>query len=137
MGSANVPGYHRAMPEAAALCPDCRTACSLADNYCRECGTFLGTGQQTSLTTHSSSRTLSIVRPSVSAPVKRMATAVVVGSALRIGVGLAGKYLASQGGQKATRAVALPKQGRATVTEPITTAISETVVIRRVWLRRG
>jgi hypothetical protein len=71
--------------------------------------------------------------------VKRMATAVVVGGALRIGVGLAGKYLATQGAQRATRTTGAPRKSRAlsNVAEPITTAVTETVIIRRVWLRRG
>ena len=100
---------------------------------------FLAAVHETALTTNTATRAVSVARPTLPAPVKRMATAVVVGGALRIGVGLAAKYIAAQGAQRANRAVASPRKSRAlaAVAEPPMTAISETVVIRRVWLRRG
>ena len=76
-----------------------------------------------------------------------------VGTALQIGVSLTGKYLARQAGKQALNAVTRPKntgpkQSRPSreVTPakppaiadpyPQAAAISETVVIRRVWIRR-
>jgi hypothetical protein len=81
--------------------------------------------------------------------VKRAATALAIGTALQIGVGLAGKYLAGQAAKSAVTAATTAKpvrRGSRDVTRPAeqrpsepteTTAISETVLIRRVWVRRG
>ena len=130
------------MPDATLACPDCRASYASADNYCRQCGMFL-VGVEDRALTRVEPRALAEVRPGLPAPVKKMATAVVVGSALQIGLGLAGRYLASQGARKVARAaVTRPSKDRkpqalAVQAEPPMTAVSETVVIRRVWLRRG
>lgn len=129
-------------------CPDCATAYELTDNYCRRCGMYLAAARPTtSLTAEHEERALEPVRPGLPVPVKRAATALAIGTALQIGVGLAGKYLAGQAAKGAvTAATAKPvRRGSREVAKPIeqhpaepeTTAISETVLIRRVWLRRG
>lgn len=87
------------------------------------------------------------VRPALPAPVKKAATALAIGTALQIGVGLAGKYLASQGGKQAVTAAARPslrrrknrsKNEERAVSDPLedAAAVSETVLIRRVWVRK-
>ena len=130
------------MPDATLACPDCRASYASADNYCRQCGMFL-VGVEDRALTRVEPRALAEVRPGLPAPVKKMATAVVVGSALQIGLGIVGRYLASQGARKVARAaVAKPSRGNkgqvlAVQAEQPMTAVSETVVIRRVWLRRG
>jgi hypothetical protein len=90
-------------------------------------------------------------RASLPAPVKKAATAMAVGTALQIGVSLTGKYLARQAGKQAINAVARPAKkpqpkpkgrevapARAQEVDPYphAGAVSETVVIRRVWIRR-
>jgi hypothetical protein len=78
-----------------------------------------------------------------------------VGTALQIGVSLTGKYLARQAGKQAvnavvrprgeskgtrnSRAVAKPEPAQAAPVDPYShaAAVSETVVVRRVWIRRG
>lgn len=89
-------------------------------------------------------------RAPLPAPVKKAATAMAVGTALQIGVSLTGKYLARQAGKQAINAVARPSkkpapgrgrevaaaQEAAVDPYPHAAAVSETVVIRRVWIRR-
>jgi hypothetical protein len=90
-------------------------------------------------------------RASLPAPVKKAATAMAVGTALQIGVSLTGKYLARQAGKQALSAVARPAKAKAKPKPsrevapirqqevdpyPHAGAVSETVVIRRVWIRR-
>ena len=89
-------------------------------------------------------------RANLPAPIKKAATAMAVGTALQIGVSLTGKYLARQAGKQAvnavrprapkradtgTRAVA-PQPAQQLDPHPYAAAVSETVVIRRVWIRR-
>ncbi|MCK9518430.1 MAG: hypothetical protein M0R74_05285 [Dehalococcoidia bacterium] len=132
-----------------AACPDCGAAYELTDNYCRRCGMYLAAARpSTSLTAEHQARALEPVRAGLPVPVKRAATALAIGTALQIGVGLAGKYLAGQAAKGAVtsatkQAVARPR-GREVANavdqhpEPSeATAISETVLIRRVWVRRG
>jgi hypothetical protein len=93
-------------------------------------------------------------RATLPAPVKKAAAAMAVGTALQIGVSLTGKYLAKQAGKQAINAVARPKQpapkGRRPSREvavpretapldpyPYAAAVSETVVVRRVWIRKS
>lgn len=124
-------------------CPDCSATCARTDNYCRQCGMFLAAQRGVVLAqTPAASRAIDVSRPALPAPVKKVATAVVIGSALQIGLGLAGKYLASQGAKQGV-AAALAKPANAKKAAAVVqaapqalTAISETVVIRRVFLRR-
>lgn len=92
-------------------------------------------------------------RSSLPAPIKKAATAMAVGTALQIGVSLTGKYLARQAGKQAVNAVRpraagrRPAESRAVAAQqqpsapidphPYASAVSETVVVRRVWIRRS
>ena len=90
-------------------------------------------------------------RTALPAPVRKAATALAIGTALQIGVGLAGRYVASQAARQATKAAVSGVSGprrkpardespsRAVSSDPIqdAVAVSETVMIRRVWIRRG
>jgi hypothetical protein len=127
-------------------CPDCRTEFEVADNYCRQCGMYLvALRPAVPARTAQESRALEPVRPGLPAPVKKAATALAIGTALQIGVGLAGRYLAGQAARQAANAVAgsaVRKPARANGRRPVANddqpvAISETVIIRRVWLRRS
>ncbi|MGE5596980.1 MAG: hypothetical protein ACM3S1_13230 [Hyphomicrobiales bacterium] len=140
------------MTEATAMtCPDCGTAYEPTDNYCRRCGMYLAAVRPTApATVGAESRAVEPVRPGLPAPVKKAATALAIGTALQIGVGLAGKYLAAQSAPQAVnagqRAATKPRRkGRdaareeTAVADPAAdaAAVSETVLIRRVWIRRG
>lgn len=85
------------------------------------------------------------------APVRRAAAALAIGTALQIGVGLAGRYVASQAARQVTRAAVngaassrrkpvrnqTPSQAVTTDPNRDAVAVSETVMIRRVWIRRS
>jgi hypothetical protein len=76
-----------------------------------------------------------------------VATAVAIGAALQLGAGAAGKFLLRQAGKQAVRSLK-PSSGKSNkpaavsraVDDPapqgVVAAISETVLIRRVWIRR-
>ena len=137
-------------------CPDCQAGYQPDDNYCRQCGMFLAALRNTAIV--AAAAPLPAVRESrqrapLPAPVKKAATALAVGTALQIGVSLTGKYLARQAGKQALNAVTnRPRRGKeprsgparevtvapqqAVDPYPHAAAVSETVVIRRVWLRR-
>jgi hypothetical protein len=126
-------------------CPDCGDSYSLSDNYCRRCGMYLAAVQPVTAVVTREERALEVQRPALPAPVKRAATAVAIGAALQLGLGLAGRYLAAQAGQKAVRA-ALPtnpvRARQRDVPAPAddqdnggVSALSETVFIRRIWVR--
>jgi len=137
-------------------CPDCQADYQPDDNYCRQCGMFLTAIRDTAIVAAPAAALP--VRPerqraALPAPVKKAATAMAVGTALQIGVSLTGKYLARQAGKKAlnavtgkprasgrrnaaSREVTVPAQAAAVDPFPHAGAVSETVVIRRVWIRR-
>jgi hypothetical protein len=134
----------------ALACPDCSATYALSDNYCRQCGMYLAAVRGTTTLATRAEHSLEPARPGLPAPVRRAATAVAVGAALQVGLGLASRYIAAQAGQKAARAVASSAQARgrgrravAKRDEPAAgaldgvTAVSETVLIRRVWVRSG
>ncbi len=90
-------------------------------------------------------------RATLPAPVKKAVTAVAIGTALQVGMSLTGKYLARQAAKQAVGAVrgrANGKPGRPRsreVAPPVeqdpdeyadAAVVSETVLIRRVWIRR-
>jgi hypothetical protein len=138
----------RDMEIEALVCPDCSATYALSDNYCRQCGMYLAAVRGTTTLTTRTEHALEPVRPGLPAPVRRAATAVAVGAALQVGLGLASRYIAAQAGQKAARAAitsAQPRGRRAVARrdEPAggsmdgVTAVSETVLIRRVWVRSG
>ena len=86
-------------------------------------------------------------RSSLPAPVKKAATALAIGTALQIGVNLAGRYLAGQATRQAAnavrpRAVSRRKPAAQQSRDLIdpgqdTVSVSETVMVRRVWIRRN
>ena len=83
-------------------------------------------------------------RPGMPAPMRKAATALAIGTALQVGVTLAGKYLASQAARGASEAVQSaqpPARRRVERRQPDpeierAAAVSETVIIRREWIRR-
>ncbi|HEX6032418.1 MAG TPA: hypothetical protein VFY90_13380 [Tepidiformaceae bacterium] len=137
------------------LCPDCGAAYEVADNYCRQCGMYLA-AERSIATIPTESRAVASVRPGLPVPVKKAATAVAVGAALQVAVGMTGRYLARQAAKQAVSAVrSSPKpspkvsQGREVTVKPQeskpvavdnsmdgVTAVSETVVVQRIWMRR-
>ncbi len=149
----------RDMVEILPNCPDCQSNYQPEDNYCRKCGMFLAAARDTAIV--AARAALPVREPRqrapLPAPVKKAATAMAVGTALQIGVSLTGKYLARQAGKQALSAVTgrskaekqskrpegtarevTPPQPTAVTADPYphAAAISETVVIRRVWIRR-
>jgi hypothetical protein len=91
-------------------------------------------------------RALQVVRPGVPAPVKKAATALAIGAALQVGVGIASRYLAGQAAREASRLASRQvgrrparAERRERALDPIANAaaVSETVIVRRVWIRRG
>jgi hypothetical protein len=128
-------------------CPDCGAPYDQLDNYCRQCGMFVAALRAVAPAPQHNSRAVAAARPPVPAPMKKAAAAVAIGTALQIGVGLAGKYLAAQATKQAL-AAATPAQKPARrtqakaqparVQDPMAdaAAVSETLLIRRVWIRR-
>ena len=107
-------------------CPDCVEPPDATDNYCRQCGMFLR------------DRRLPVVRPAAAleprrppalpVPIRRAATAIAVGTALKILASVAGKLLARRAaGKAASRAVARRRERR---------VVSESLFVRRTWIER-
>ena len=142
------------MAQTLPLCPDCQSGYQPDDNYCRQCGMYLAALRDTAIVA-TPAATLPVrqarQRAPLPAPVKKAATAMAVGTALQIGVSLTGKYLARQASKQAMNAVARPSRKQSprqarevTPTQhiapdpyPHAAAVSETVVVRRVWIRRS
>jgi hypothetical protein len=124
-------------------CPDCGTLFDLPDNYCRHCGMYLAALKAT-LPAPVPERAVVTSRPGMPAPMRKAATALAIGTALQVGVTLAGKYLASQAARGASEAVQSappPARRRVERRQPDpeierAAAVSETVIIRRQWIRR-
>lgn len=142
--------YNRAMTTETLSCPDCTTAYQPGDNYCRKCGMYLAALHQLPMVTEQPKPPAPIERPraTLPAPVKKAATALAIGTALQVGMGLAGKYLAAQTARTAANAALRPRPQRRRDLAPVRqqpaeepadnlTAVSETVMIRRTWIRRG
>ena len=131
------------MADHEAPCADCGALFSPEDNYCRQCGMYLPATRAIQVS-RAETRALSVSRPGLPAPVTRVATAIAIGAALQVGVGLAGKYLARQAAKQALsaagrKAVKPAPARRQVAADPIPSdiaAISETVLIRRVLIRR-
>lgn len=129
-------------------CPDCSAPYTIDDNYCRQCGMYVAALRQLPVVQRKATPPARIERERapLPAPVKKAATALAIGTALQLGVNLAGKYLASQAARQATNAVR-PRPATSRKPEPRareiatpaddTVAVSETVMIRRVWIRRN
>lgn len=138
-------------------CPDCGSAYTLSDNYCRECGMFLAALRTAPATLPlvRSEATLPVraerQRASLPAPVKKAATALAIGTALQIGANVAGRYLIHNAARSAVKGAGDAALGHGNSRaekktdhvdrspEPVrdATAVSETVIVRRVWIRRG
>jgi hypothetical protein len=139
------------MTDAATLCPDCSAPCVTEDNYCRRCGMYLAALREMSVV-----KAEPVVpapyrreRAGLPAPVKKAATALAIGTALQVGARMASRYLANQAARGAisaattkptrrSRREANPAPATAMTRDPMegAAAISETVMIRRVWIRR-
>ena len=90
-------------------------------------------------------------RAQLPAPVKKAVTALAIGTALQIGASVAGKYIVRSAARQATKQAgnafrlrpAARREGRTeakidtTTAVPEAAAVSETVLIHRVWIRRG
>ncbi len=138
------------MDENQQVCPDCGAPYAPADNYCRQCGMFLAAARNLPAPVITTRALANRPRASLPVPVARVATAVAIGTALQVGMGLAGKYLARQAARAAISAVRPAPRPRSRVApqravaarepeavELPATAVSETLLIRRVWMRRG
>jgi len=136
----------RAMTATNQICPDCSAPYTLEDNYCRKCGMFVAALRtMTTADAHpASSRALQPVRGSLPVPVRRAATALVVGTVLQIGMSVAGKALARQAVRSVSSALtSQPKRAKRSrpasrAADPMAdaTVVSETLMIQRVWARR-
>ncbi len=142
------------MAQTLPTCPDCQNGYQPDDNYCRKCGMYLAALRDTAIVPAPPAALAARPprqRASLPAPVKKAATAMAVGTALQIGVSLTGKYLARQAGKQAVNAVVGSRAKPAKATRPArqvapnpqpvdpyphAAAVSETVVVRRVWIRR-
>lgn len=130
-----------------ALCPDCESDIAPDDNYCRQCGMFLATDRAVLIPEPATPAIRS--RATLPAPVARTVTAVAVGTAVQITFSLAARYLASQAARSAAKAVVSrprtsqrPAKGEVVETRTAglpddTAAVSETLILRRVWIRRS
>lgn len=143
------------MAQSLPTCPDCQNGYQPDDNYCRQCGMYLAALRDTAIVSAPVALPARAPRQraALPAPVKKAATAMAVGTALQIGVSLTGKYLARQAGKQAMNAVVRPRGKSApkarparevtpTPQQPVADpypfagAVSETVVVRRVWIRK-
>lgn len=137
-------------------CPDCHAVYEPMDNYCRQCGMYLAALREVAVTQPGGAvpQRYERQRATLPAPVKKAVTAVAIGTALQVGMSLTGKYLARQAARQAAGALrprvkqqrASERKARATPTTAGServddtyadaAAVSETVIIRRVWIRR-
>ncbi len=127
------------------LCPDCGAEYAHDDNYCRQCGMYVAALRTVPVSVPPRDGAVEASRPGLPQPVRKAAAAIAIGTALQVGVGLAGRYLARQAARQAVSAVR--PRPRAAKSEPAparavedaavgASAISETLLIRRVWVRR-
>lgn len=78
-------------------------------------------------------------------PVRRVATAIAVGAVVQVGMSLAGKYVVRQAAKQALAAPGKVRKGASrrqvangagTSVPDDVTALNETVVVHRAWIRR-
>lgn len=134
------------MDDASESCPDCATAVATADNYCRNCGMYL-TAMRAPLPMVRPLAPVEAYRPraSMPAPVRKAATALAIGAAVQIGLGLTTRYLMKSATQRAVgTALGVARKGagpkalaKHSDAGGAIEAVSETVVVRRVWMKRG
>ena len=108
-------------------CPDCAEPYDATDNYCRNCGMFL---QDRRMPVARPAAALELRRPTLPAPIRRAATAIAVGTALKITANIVGKLLAQRAASKATGRAVAPRQERPS------TVVSESLFVRRTWIER-
>ena len=108
------------------FCPECAEPYDATDNYCRQCGMFL---RDHRLPVARPTVALEPRRPALPTPVRRAATAIAIGTALKITANIVGKMLAQRAASKApARAVARrPRES---------TVVSESLFVRRPWIQR-
>ena len=107
-------------------CPDCAEPYDATDNYCRQCGMFL---RDHRLPMARPTLALEPRRPALPTPVRRAATAIAIGTALKITANIVGKLLAQRAAGKAS--------GRAVTRRPReSTVVSESLFVRRTWIQR-
>jgi len=140
------------MTETSPVCPDCNAPYEPSDKYCRQCGMYLAALREVAVAPAAPAVPVRYEREraSLPAPVKKAVAAVAIGTALQVGMSLTGKYLARQAAKQAVNAVRAKPKGRTARQKPAeaaqqavpvdeyadAAAVSETVVIRRVWIRR-
>lgn len=137
------------MADVSPTCPDCAHPYEVEDNYCRRCGMYVAALREPTALTARPVQPIERYqreRTPLPAPVKKAVTAVAVGAAMQMGLSLASRYLAAQAAQKAARAAVSQPQSRGrrriaangheTGLPDDIAAVSETVVVRRVWIRR-
>ena len=108
-------------------CPECAEPYEATDNYCRHCGMFL---RDQRLPVPRPPLALEPRRPALPTPVRRAATAIAIGTALKITANIVGKLLAQ-------RAAANKTSGRAVARRPReSTVVSESLFVRRTWIQR-
>ena len=125
-------------------CPDCSTPYASDDNYCRKCGMFVAALRSMTPADAHPAAPIIVTRPGLPAPMKRAATALVIGTALRIGLEITGRMLANQAARSVSSALtpgakaskARPQPAAAPATSGRADSFSETLMIRRVWIRR-
>lgn len=108
-------------------CPDCAEPHDAIDNYCRNCGMFL---RDNRMPVAQPAAALEVRRPALPAPVRRAATAIAVGTALKITANVVGKLLAQRAASKAAGRAVARRQDRPT------TVVSESLFVRRTWIER-
>ena len=108
-------------------CPDCAAPRDAADNYCRACGLFL---PETRLPAPRPVVALAPPRPRLPAPVRRAATAIAIGTALKITANIAARLLARRAAGKASGRAPARRQARPR------TVVSESLFVRRTWIER-
>ncbi len=136
-------------------CPDCHAPFEPLDNYCRQCGMYLAALREVAVAPQGATvpERYERQRATLPAPVKKAVTAVAIGTALQVGMSLTGRYLARQAARQAAGALRPRAKAQRTAERTARTgadgeverrddgyadaaAVSETVIIRRVWIRR-
>ncbi len=114
------------------VCAECAAPRDVADNFCRRCGVDL-VGERLPVARRSAA--VAPPRPTLGAvpvPVKRAAAAVAVGTALRIGAGVAGRLLA----RRSARSAIAPPARRPRAAPSRATVVSEALFVRRIRFER-
>ena len=108
------------------FCPDCAEAHDATDNYCRNCGMFL---RDSRMPVARPAAALEVRRPALPTPIRRAATAIVVGTALKITANLVGRLLTQRAANKASNRALARRERESTV-------VSESLFVRRTWIQR-